>query len=72
MPALPEAVKFSWEKHHGPFLFATSDSDGNSNVIYVTCVNRFRDDTVVIADNKYSKTGDIKAGSGGLIALRGR
>ena len=68
MPVLPEVVKSSWEKHQGQFVFATSDSDGNPNVIYVTCVKRFSDEAVVIADNHFFKTKEnIKAGSRGSL-----
>jgi predicted pyridoxine 5'-phosphate oxidase superfamily flavin-nucleotide-binding protein len=68
MGTLPELVKSSWEDRQGPFVFATSDSDGNPNVIYVTCVKRYRDDMVVIADNKFFKTREnIKAGSRGSL-----
>ncbi|MBN2322377.1 MAG: pyridoxamine 5'-phosphate oxidase family protein [Spirochaetes bacterium] len=68
MLALPKVVKSSWKDRQGPFVFATSDSDGNPNVIYVTCVNRYSDDTIVIADNKFFKTREnIKAGSRGSL-----
>lgn len=68
MAALPEKVSEEWENREGPCIFATIDSNGHPNAIYVTCVSKFSDDTIVIANNFFSKTlKNITSGSKGSI-----
>jgi len=68
MSVLPEEVSKAWNERKGPAIFATVDGNGVPNVIYVTCVNKFSEDTIVIADNFFDKTRkNILAGSKGSI-----
>lgn len=64
MSVLPEKVSKAWDEWKGPVIFATVDGNGVPNAIYVTCVNKFNEDTIVIADNFFDKTRkNILAGS---------
>jgi len=64
MPALPQAVSQAWENREGPIVLTTVDSEGNPNAIYATCVSKYREDTLVVADNFFNKTkANILAGS---------
>jgi len=56
MPALPNEVSAAWDEHHGPVILATVNADGVPNIIYATCVGKFGDDRLVVADNYFSKT----------------
>jgi len=56
MTALPEAVTSAWEDRKGPAILATVDASGVPNIIYVTCVGKFDDGTLVVADNYFDKT----------------
>ena len=64
MPALPEAVSKAWENREGPIVLTTVDAECNPNAIYATCVSKFNEDTLVVADNFFNKTKtNILAGS---------
>jgi len=64
MPALPEAVCQAWGNREGPIVLSTVDAEGNPNAIYATCVSKYCEDTLVIADNFFNKTkANILAGS---------
>ena len=64
MPSLPEEVSQAWNDRSGPVVLITVDKSGVPNAIYVTCVNKFSDDIIVVADNYFHKTRDnILAGS---------
>ncbi len=68
MSALPEVVSQAWDKRQGPIVLATVDEAGKPNIIYATCVRRYGDDRVVIADNYFAKTrANILAGSQGAL-----
>ena len=68
MAALPEKVKKAWEDREGPIILSTVNGDGIPNVIYATCVSKFSEDTIVVANNYFSKTlENILAGSKGSI-----
>ncbi|MBW2674758.1 MAG: pyridoxamine 5'-phosphate oxidase family protein [Deltaproteobacteria bacterium] len=68
MSVLPEKVSKAWEERKGPVIFATVDEEGVPNAIYATCVNKFGEDTLVIADNFFDKTRkNIFAGTRGSI-----
>ncbi|MBN2863906.1 MAG: pyridoxamine 5'-phosphate oxidase family protein, partial [Bacteroidales bacterium] len=68
MAKLPEKVSKAWEMHEGPVVLATVDKDGVPNVIYATCVSKFSEDTIVVANNYFNKTLDnIFSGSKGSI-----
>ena len=56
MTALPEKVSQAWEKRSGPIVFATHNESGQPNIIYATCVSKFDEETLIIADNYFDKT----------------
>ena len=56
MPALPENVSKAWENREGPIVLTTVDAEGNPNAIYATCVSKYSEDTLVVADNFFNKT----------------
>ena len=68
MASLPEAVSKAWEDRKGPAIFTTVNKSQMPNTIYVGCVSKFGEDTIVVADNRFSKTKEnILAGSKGSI-----
>jgi len=68
MTALPEEVSLAWEDHEGPIILSTVNKGGIPNSIYATCVSKYSEDTLVIANNYFSKTlENIEAGSKGSI-----
>lgn len=68
MALLPEAVSKAWEDREGAVIFTTVDEEGNPNSIYATCVGKFSEEVLVVADNYFAKTkNNIFAGSRGSI-----
>ena len=68
MSALPEEVRKAWEDRKGPVILSTVNTDGIPNSIYASCVSKFNEDTIVVANNYFSKTlENILAGSKGSI-----
>ena len=68
MPALPEAVKSGWDDRKGPIVLATVNAEGVPNAIYASCVGKFSDEKLVVADNFFDKTrANIVSGSRGSI-----
>jgi len=68
MAMLPEMVSKAWEHREGPAVFTTVSVDGIANSIYVSCVHKFSEDKLVIADNFFDKTrANIFAGSKGVL-----
>jgi uncharacterized protein len=68
MAALPEKVSQAWEEREGPIILTTVNEDGIPNAIYATCVSKFNEETIVVANNYFSKTlENIFAGSKGSI-----
>ncbi len=68
MAALPEEVSKAWENRKGPIILSTVNKKGIPNSIYVTCVSKYSDDILVIANNYFSKTlKNIEANSKGSI-----
>ncbi len=68
MPALPEIVSKAWDDRNGPVVLTTVDADGAPNTIYASCVTKFSEDKLVVADNFFSKTrANIQAGGGGAL-----
>jgi predicted pyridoxine 5'-phosphate oxidase superfamily flavin-nucleotide-binding protein len=64
MATLPAAVCKAWENREGPIVLTTVDAAGIPNAIYATCVSKYSDDTLIVADNFFSKTrANILAGS---------
>ncbi len=68
MVKLPEDVSKAWDNRKGPIVFSTVDKDGVPNAIYATCVSKFDEETIIIADNYFDKTQkNILSGSRGSI-----
>jgi len=68
MAVLPEEVSKAWENHKGPIILTTVNKENIPNSIYATCVSKYSEDTLVVADNYFSKTlENIAAGSKGSI-----
>ena len=56
MPQLPEVVSKAWENREGPIVLVTVDQNGTPNAIYATCVSKYDESTLVVADNFFHKT----------------
>ena len=68
MVALPEKVSEAWEDREGPIILSTVNKNGIPNAIYATCVSKFSEDIIVVANNFFSKTlENIHTGSKGSI-----
>jgi len=68
MSRLPENVSKAWDDKKGPIIFSTVDANGVPNAIYAGCMNKFDEETLVVADNYFNKTqSNIFAGSKGSI-----
>lgn len=68
MAALPEKVSSAFENREGPLVFTTVNTNGVPNAIYATCVSKYDEQKIVIANNYFSKTlENIKNGSKGSI-----
>ncbi len=68
MPALPEKVSQAWEDREGPVILTTVNGDRIPNSIYVTCVSKFSENIILVANNYFSKTlENILSGSKGSI-----
>ena len=68
MAAIPEIVSTAWEYRDDPVVFSTVDRDGNPNAIYVTCVSKYDDENIIVANNYFKKTlENLNAGSKGSI-----
>lgn len=68
MAFLPEQASKAWDDRDGAVVLTTVDENGNPNSIYATCVGKFSEDILVVADNYFDKTRkNISAGSRGSI-----
>ena len=68
MAVLPEEVSKAWENRKGPVILTTVSKEGTPNSIYATCVSKYSEDTLVVANNYFSKTlKNIEAGSSASI-----
>lgn len=68
MAILPEDIGRAWEKRKGAVVLTTVDKDGVPNSIYATCVSKYDEETIVVADNYFDKTQkNILAGSKGSV-----
>ncbi len=56
MSKLTEEVIKAWENREGPVVLTTVDKDCNPNAIYATCVSKYGEDKLVVADNYFNKT----------------
>ena len=68
MASLPTLVSKAWDNRKGPVVLTTVDKEGIPNAIYATCVKKYSEDTLVVADNYFHKTRDnIFSGSKGSL-----
>jgi uncharacterized protein len=68
MSNLPEIISKAWDEKEGPVVFTTVNSKGEPNAIYATCVGKYDESTIVIADNYFDKTRkNIDNGSRGSV-----
>lgn len=68
MARLPKDVSEAWDKKDGAIVLSTVDDKGLPNSIYATCVGKFDDETLVVADNYFDKTKkNLQSGSKGSI-----
>ncbi|HAJ95279.1 MAG TPA: pyridoxamine 5-phosphate oxidase [Actinobacteria bacterium] len=68
MKKMPEVASKAWDNRKGPIIFTTVGENGISNSIYVTCVSKYDEGTIVIANNYFDKTQkNILSGSRGTI-----
>ncbi len=68
MTALPEKFAEAWEEKLPEVVLATSGANGIPEAVYVSCIKRYGDEKIVIADNYFHKTrANILGGSGGAL-----
>lgn len=66
--AIPQEIKEAWNNRKGPIVFTTVSADAVPNSIYATCVSLFENNSVIVANNYFSKTiENIRSGSKGII-----
>ena len=53
---LPKEVINAWNQKENAVILTTVDLNGLPNSIYATCVSKFDDETLVVADNYFNKT----------------
>lgn len=56
MTKITEEVIHAWNDREGPIILTTVDTDGVPNAIYASCVSKYDDETIIVADNYFKKT----------------
>ncbi len=56
MTSIPQEVIDGWKKRKGAIVFTTVNEKNIPNAIYASCVKLFDNNTLLIADNFFSKT----------------
>lgn len=65
---IPQEIKEAWANKKGAIVFTTVSTDAVPNSIYATCVSLYEDNSVIVANNYFSKTMEnINSGSKGTI-----
>ena len=68
MKKMSEEVSKAWGNRKGPLVLTTVNNKSIPNSIYATCVSKYDESTVVVADNYFDKTRkNIFSGSMGTI-----
>ena len=68
MAKLPKIVSEAWENRIPAVVFTTVSTTGVANSIYATCVSKYDEETLIVADNYFDKTKqNILAGSKGVL-----
>ncbi len=58
MIKIPDVIKEAWGGKVAPVVLTTISKKGIPNSIYVTCVELFENNKVLVANNKFKKTYD--------------
>ena len=71
MAAIPEVASKAWDDRKGAIILTTVDADGVPNSIWASCVKKFGEDKLVVADNFFNKTrANLQApGKGALLLI---
>ena len=70
MIELPQEVAAAWDNRDGAIILTTVSNDGIANSIYATCVSKYDNATLVVADNYFDKTRqNIKHGNTSGVIL---
>ena len=70
MTAIPESVSTAWDNRKGPAVFTTVNAEGVPNAIYVGCLSKYDEQTLLVADNYFDKTRrNILAGTRGSLLI---
>lgn len=56
MTGLTKELITAWENREGPVVFTTVDEQGTPNSIFASCVSRYDDETLDVADYYFNKT----------------
>ena len=65
---LPQIVSEAWENKQKALVFTTVSKEGIPNSIYATCVARYGENRILVANNFFHKTlENIKSGTKGSI-----
>ena len=56
MAKLPALLSEAWENRKGALVLTTVSSTGIPNSIYATCVSKYDEETLIVADNYFNKT----------------
>ena len=68
MSELPKNVSKAWDNRKGPVVLATTDKQGVPNAVWITCVSKYNEEIILVADNYFCKTQkNILEGSKGAI-----
>ena len=68
MAKLPKIVSEAWEKRIPAVVLTTISEEGIANSIYASCVSKYDEETLVVADNYFDKTRkNILSGSKGVL-----
>lgn len=68
---MPDEVVQGWEDREGPIILTTVNKQGIPNAIYASCVSKFDNQTIIIADNYFQKTKEnILSGSKAALLFR--
>lgn len=68
MNPLPDTFRTAWKRVQNPLVFSTTDTTGTPNAIFVTCIRKYDDETILIADNYFNKTREnIRRGGKGTV-----
>ena len=69
MSGLTNELKEAWENREGPIVLVTCNAEGLPNAIYATCVGKYDDTTLVVADNYFNKTKENILGANKQAAI---